>query len=60
MMIRQFSSRSIHGIFSNIFVNMFGISQDEMKATMFRIFMQYRVAFAILNLAPYIALKIME
>ena len=38
---------------------MFGITKEEAKATFFRIFMQYRLAFAILNLVPYIALKIM-
>ncbi len=27
--------------------------------TFFRIFMQYRLAFAVLNLVPYVALKIM-
>ncbi len=38
---------------------MFGITKEEAKATFFRFFMQYRLAFAILNLVPYIALKIM-
>ncbi|MCZ6642487.1 MAG: hypothetical protein O7F71_12990 [Gammaproteobacteria bacterium] len=31
----------------------------QAKATFFRIFMQYQIALAFLNLVPYIALKIM-
>ena len=38
---------------------MFGISEAEGKVSMFRFFMQYRLFFAVFNLVPYIALKIM-
>ena len=37
----------------------FGISREEANATLFRVFMQYRLAFAVLNLVPYLALRIM-
>ena len=37
----------------------FGISREEAKGTFFRVFMQYRIAFAVLNVVPYLALKIM-
>ena len=46
--------------FGDITARMFGVSQDEVKATVFRVFMQYRIAFAVLNLVPYLALKIMQ
>ncbi len=38
---------------------MFGVTKEEAKTTFFRIFMQYRLAFVVLNLVPYVALKIM-
>ena len=38
---------------------MFGISKEEAKATFFRVFHQYRLLFAVLNVVPYITLKIM-
>ena len=37
----------------------FGVSKDEAKATFLRTFMQFRLAFVVLNVVPYIALKIM-
>ena len=39
---------------------MFGISDEEAKATLFRIFLQYRLSIALFNLVPYIALKLMS
>ena len=38
---------------------MFGVTKEDMKVTFFRVLMQYRAAIIILNLVPYIALKIM-
>ena len=38
---------------------MFGIAREEAKATLFRTFMQYRMAVGVFSLVPYIALKIM-
>ena len=40
--------------------NFFGITNEEAKATFFRVFHQYRLAFVMLNVVPYIALKIMS
>ena len=37
----------------------FGLTNEEVKATFFRALMQYRAAIVILNLVPYITLKIM-
>lgn len=38
---------------------MFGVDEMQAKITLLRIFMYYRVLFLVLNLVPYIALKIM-
>ena len=38
---------------------MFGVTKEELKVTFLRVLMQYRAAIVILNLVPYIALKIM-
>ena len=37
----------------------FGVTTEEAKVTFFRVFQQYRLAVAILNVVPYIVLKIM-
>ena len=38
---------------------LFGVADEEVKVTLFRVIQQYRVAVAVLNVVPYIALKIM-
>ncbi len=38
---------------------MFGVTKEELKVTFFRVLMQFRAAIVILNLVPYVALKIM-
>jgi hypothetical protein len=38
---------------------LFGVSNEEVKVTLFRVLQQYRVAVAVLNVVPYVALKIM-
>ena len=38
---------------------MFGVTREEAKATIFRFHEQYRLLVAVLNVVPYIALKIM-
>ena len=37
----------------------FGITKEEAKAGFFGVFHQYRLVFAVFNLVPYFALKIM-
>ena len=39
--------------------SMFGVTEEELRVTFLRVLMQYRAAIFILNLVPYIALKIM-
>ena len=38
---------------------LFGVTATEAKATFFRVFQQYRLALVVLNIVPYIALRIM-
>ncbi len=37
----------------------FGITKEEVRATHFRVFQQYRLAIIIFNFVPYLAIKIM-
>jgi len=48
-----------HEFTGNISAKIFGVTKEEAKATIFRVFQQYRLAFMVLNVVPYIALKIM-
>lgn len=50
---------SMHGWISELTSGIFGVSPDEVRNTMFRFFMQYRLIVATFNLVPYVALKIM-
>ena len=45
---------------ANLTAKIFGISEQESKVTIFRVFQQYRLAFVIFNLIPYFALTIMS
>ena len=38
---------------------LFGVSDGEMKTTFLRVLMQYRAAIILLNLVPWLSLKIM-
>jgi hypothetical protein len=38
---------------------MFGVTKEDMKVTLMRVLAQYRAAIIVLNLVPYVALKIM-
>jgi hypothetical protein len=48
-----------HEFAGEMSAKLFGITQEQAKSTFFRVFQQYRLAIAFLNLVPYIALKIM-
>ncbi len=39
--------------------SVFGVSDEEVKTAYMNVFMQYRSAILVLNVTPYIALKIM-
>lgn len=49
----------LHDFFGRIIAKMFGVSEQAARETLLRVLMQYRVAFVIFSLVPYIALKIM-
>ena len=48
-----------HDPIARLNAKIFGVSQEEANATFFRVLQQYRLAFAVLNVVPYFALKIM-
>lgn len=47
-------------VFGKMAAKLFGITIEEVKVTFFRVLLQYRLTIIMLNLVPYIALKIME
>ncbi len=47
-------------IFATITAKMFGVTKEEAAVTFFRVFQQYRLAVVVLNVVPYIALKMMS
>lgn len=50
---------AFHEFFGRVIAKMFGVGEQAAKETLLRVLMQYRVAFVVFNLVPYIALKIM-
>ena len=48
-----------HEPFGKLFAKIFGVTKQEAKVAVLHVFLQYRLAFAVLNLVPYIALLIM-
>jgi len=44
--------------FSQFGATLFGVTSEDLKVTFLRVLMQYRAAIFILNIVPYIALKI--
>ncbi|MBT8066689.1 MAG: hypothetical protein KJO09_05575 [Gammaproteobacteria bacterium] len=53
-------SNFLHEFIGRVFSTMFGVAEAVAKETLLRVLMQYRVAFVVFNLVPYIALKIMS
>ncbi len=51
--------RVYHEWFGKLGARFFGVSQEDAKAAFFRVFLQLRLAFFVLNLVPFVALKIM-
>ena len=49
-----------HDVFATLTAGMFGVTKEEAAVTFFRMFQQFRLALLVLNIVPYIALKIMS
>ena len=48
----------MHGPISRIHAKMFGLSEEDLSRAYFQYLAQYKIAIFVLNLVPYIALKI--
>jgi len=48
-----------HEWVGRISAKIFGVTNEEAKATFFRVFQQYRLALVVLNIVPYLALELM-
>jgi len=59
IMLALLVSYFFHEGIGKIHSRIFGVSKKEAKATFFRVFQQYRLAIGVLNVVPYIVLKIM-
>ncbi|MDH3529161.1 MAG: hypothetical protein OEQ28_06320 [Acidobacteriota bacterium] len=51
---------AFHEFAGGVQSKIFGTTREEAKASFSHVFLQYRIAFVVFNLAPYIALKIMS
>lgn len=49
-----------HEWVGKFFAKLFGITPEEVKVTIFRVFQQFQIALVMLNGVPYIALLIMS
>jgi len=49
----------VKNVISELAATMFGVAKEEVKATFLLVLLQYRAAIFVLNLVPYVALKIM-
>lgn len=58
LMVVLFSSVAHEGV-AKINAKIFGVTKEEANVTWFRVFQQYRLAFVVLNVVPYMALKMM-
>ena len=58
ILIALFGISLFHDVIVDLTTAIFGVARDEVDATFFRVFMHYRLAIVVLNLVPYVALKI--
>lgn len=45
---------------SSLHSRLFGLSQDDLSRAYFQYLAQYKIAIFVLNIAPYLALKVMQ
>lgn len=50
---------AMRGVISNIHSRLFGLDEQDLGRAYFQYLAQYKIAIIVLNIAPYIALKIM-
>jgi hypothetical protein len=48
-----------HRFVGRLHAKMFGVREEEARATFFRVFQQFRVGLVIFSIVPWLALKIM-
>jgi len=59
LMIATISAGLMRGMMVNIHGKMFGLSEAELSHQYFQYLAQYKIATFVLNIVPYVALKIM-
>jgi hypothetical protein len=59
LILASISLVSVRGSISKIHARMFGLSEADLSRAYFQYLAQYKIAVIVLNLVPYVALKIM-
>ncbi len=60
LMASTFMLIALRGFISNIHSRLFGLDEKDLGRAYFQYLAQYKIAIIVLNLAPYIALKVLE
>jgi len=59
LMLSTVTLIAMRGVISNIHSRLFGLDEQDLGRAYFQYLAQYKIAIIVLNIAPYIALKIM-
>ena len=59
LMLSTVTLIAMRGVISNIHSKLFGLDEQDLGRAYFQYLAQYKIAIIVLNIAPYIALKIM-
>ncbi len=59
LMLSTVTLIAMRGVISNIHSRLFGLGEQDLGRAYFQYLAQYKIAIIVLNIAPYIALKIM-
>lgn len=58
LMLSTVTLIAMRGVISNIHSKLFGLDEQDLGRAYFQYLAQYKIAIIVLNIAPYIALKI--
>ncbi len=59
LMLSTLGLVAMRGVISNIHSRLFGLDEKDLGRAYFQYLAQYKIAIIVLNIAPYLALKIM-
>ena len=59
LMLSTLGLVAMRGVISNIHARLFGLDEKDLGRAYFQYLAQYKIAIIVLNIAPYLALRIM-